>query len=451
MFNNLLYGTKRRILKEVEDAFLTHPAFSEKVKIYNKFPYEERIQYGVVLRNSAASQIRMSADNYMADQHSYVRLAKNANYPGIAIEWIRENTNDITKYITEDLTSQVDPTQRLFLTTDKIVSGQTQSDYANSGGQVEFKINGSRVQVEAVNGERKQILLPFAPAAGSTATVSYWAKSLVDPGIYIIDFIEDNQFVVGPIYVIDDEIAINRTTGLETSVTLAYSNIYPTSEEIVLGGNFSGVDSYILARDTDYSIDNTTGVITFLHPVPVDYMMKISYRWQPTDYMNGPYTFEYYQEVHNAIPGVVICMGRRAKKGDQQAIIVTDKRESQAMIYGGHWDMSLSMGVVSKDPIQMEEMVDQIVNHLWGVRKNVMEFEGFTLNRVEPTGESEESFIESTGDLYYESTIDIAVMTEWQRFIPYLFTIKHINTNLILVADIREVIKYPEIGYERVL
>jgi hypothetical protein len=454
MYNNLLYGAKRRILKEVEDAFLNHPAFSEKVKVFNKFPYEERIQYGAVLRNSSAAQIRMSADNYMADLHSFLRLAKNANYPGIAIEWARENTNNITTSVTENLTPQVDPTQRLFFTTNKMVVGYGEPTYVTSPGQITFKINGLQVQVEAVDGKNKKILLPMAPSAGSTAEVTYWAKVISPPGIYVVDFIEDNQFTVSPIYSVDNKVLVNKTTGLETTISLGDGNIYPGSEEVVLEGslNYSGVDSYILVRDTNYTIDNTTGIVTFLNPVPADSVMKTSYRWQPTDYVNGPYTFNYYQEVHTAIPGVVICMGRRAKKGDQQAIIISEDRESQAMIYGGHWDMSLSLGIISKDTIQMEEMVDQVVNYLWAVRKNIMEFEGFTLNRVEPTGESEETFIETTGDLYYESTVDISVMTEWQRFIPYLYTIRHINTNIIpLVPDMREVIKYPEVGYERVL
>jgi len=69
---------------------------------------------------------------------------------------------------------------------------------------------------------------------------------------------------------------------------------------------------------------------------------------------------------------------------------------------------------------------------------------------VEPTGETEETFIEGTGDLYYESSVDISVMTEWQRFVPYLITIRDIFVNFILEPDVREVIKYPTEGYERV-
>jgi len=148
---------------------------------------------------------------------------------------------------------------------------------------------------------------------------------------------------------------------------------------------------------------------------------------------------------------VVICMGRRAVKDDKQLIFVSSKQEQQARVYGGHWEMSLSLGVISKDAIQMEEMTDQIVNWLWGVRKNAMEFEGITLNRVEPTGESEESFIESTGDLYFESTVDIDVMTEWQKFCPYIFDIRAFDIRLTMFEPyLNTIIKVPTVGYERV-
>ena len=92
--------------------------------------------------------------------------------------------------------------------------------------------------------------------------------------------------------------------------------------------------------------------------------------------------------------------------------------------------MSLSLGVIAKDTPSMEEMTDLIVNYLWAVRKNQLEYEGITLNSVEATGENEEPFVENTGDNYYESSVDISVQTEWQRFVPYVYKIRHINIDV---------------------
>jgi hypothetical protein len=451
MYQNLMYGVKRRILREVEEAFLNHPAFSEKVIVKNKFPYEERPQYGVILRNTSASLMRMSADNYMADLKSHVRLATDKNNPGVAIEWVRENTNDITKYIeNEDVSSQVDPTNRLFYTAHPIVSGPAETEYAVSSGQIVVTVNNLVAQVESVDGKKGQFILSGCPSSGSLIKVSYWYRTIAPPGLYYVDFTEDTEFYIDPAYVINKEVLFEKTTGLETTVSLAHGTIVPTSEEIIM--KYANSESVIiLVPGTDYTINNVNGEISFQHPIESGYQMLADYRYRPFADPLGPFKIEEYQENHDAIKGVVLCVGRRAKKGDRQVIVVTEFRESQASIYGGHWDMAISLGVISRDARQMEEMTDQVVNWLWAVRKNLMEFEGITLSRIEPTGESEETFIESTGDLYYESSVDLSVMTEWQQFVPHMYILKHFSMDTGLVTDTRPVIKYPAVGYERVL
>lgn len=452
MYQNLMFGVKRRILTEVEGAFNNHPQYSGKIQVTNKFPYKERIQFGVVLRNAAASTIRMSADNYLADIYSHVHLAKHRNSVGTSIEWVKENENYITKWITEDLTPQIDPTQRLFYVSNQIVSGPGNTDYADSIGQVSVKMNGVEVYPESVDGKNKKILLVSAPESTDTITVGYYIRTLARPGIYQVIFNSETDFSVFPAYEINKEILVDKTTGSETTVTLQDNPVGVGSES--LHYNFLniplGKNAILLNRDEDYTIDYNTGIVTFLHALSPGYTLTADY-YTNVKSEEGPYTFKAYQEIHDAIPGVVICMGRRAVTDDQQLVIVTQNQEPQAKIYGNHWEMNLSLGVIAKDTIQMEEMTDQIINWLWGVRKNQLEFEGITLNRVEPTGESEESFIESTGDLYFESSVDIDVMTEWQKFIPYVFEIRAFDINLrMFEPSLNPVIKYPTIGYEKV-
>lgn len=470
MYQNLLFAVKTRILDEIQDAFNEYPNFSEKVKIYHKYPYEERIQYGVVLRNTSASQVRMSADNYLADISSHARLARQSNYPGLAIEWVRENTLEITKETEEDVSNQVGPTQRRIITNHQICAGGGDTRFADNIGQVIVKIDGEQVFPEFVDGKTKIIMLRDAPLAGSVVKVHYFYRNIVNPGIYVIDFTEDNQFVVGPIFIIEEEVVIEGASGTETSASLDHNLIYPSTEELYLKSK-NGGNPIILRRDTDYSIDYSTGDITFLNPLEKNFDLLADYRYQP-GYSWGPFTFRPYQEIHDALNGVVICIGDRAKKGDQQLIVTSQFREPQARIYGGHWDMSLEVAVVAKDPIQMGEMADHLVNYLWGKRKNALEFEGITLASVEPGGETEESFIDLTGDLYYETSIGIMVMTEWQEFVPYFFKIDKIPVNLIeileadfsnylidqnnnmvytaVTADMRHVRRYGTKAYEKV-
>lgn len=447
MYNNLHNALKKRMLDEAEGAYRTHPAFSKKVRIFNKFPYEERIQYGVVLRNTAASQIRMSADNFLSDLFSLVKLTGEAEYPQTSIEWVRENQGNITELYTEDVSSQFDSTIRVFSTTYPILKGPGNPQYAEDPGQVTIKINGIDTFSQYVYGKKSEVWLHRAPAASDTVTIQYYRRLIEDPGIFFIDFISDNQFLVNPYYIIENEVVINKIAGTETSVSLANQNIKDESENLIIGYSEERGRLYSLNRNIDYTINYTTGAITFLVPLEKNYTLYADYLYVPSSYDTGPYTFKNYQEIHSAIPGVVISIGRRAQQGDQQIIIVSQIREQQARIFGGHWDMSLDMAVIAKDPMQMEEMSDRLVEYLWSERKNILENEGITLNSVEPTGESEEVHIDITGDLYYESSVSINVMTEWQLFDPYLpiFRIK----DIIVKPGIHPVIKGPIGGYER--
>jgi len=442
-----MYAVKRRILDETEDAFLGHPAFSEKVKVYNKFPYDERVQFGIILRNASSSLIRLSADNFLSDLYSHVKVAKQGTHPGIAIEWVRENEGNITEYvIDEDVSSQLDPTIRIFTTAYPILAGPNNTDYADSVGQVRVTVDGVSTMPQYVYGEDRTVWLTRAPSAGSVVKISYNRRVLVPPSIHIVEFTEDNEFIVGMIYVVSNEILIEDTTGLETSVNLVNGNVDTDSEEIWLAyRNGTRIDT--LVKDTDYSIDYTTGLITFLLPLNKNYQIQADYRYQPPGNVTGPYIFTEFQENHEAIPGVILSIGRRAKKGDKQAVIVSQSHEMQAKIYGGHWEMSFDLAVIAKDPMQMEQMTDHLISYLWGERKNILEYEGIALNSVEPSGESEEVHVETTGDLYYESSISISLQSEWQRFIPYnpIYRLR----DIILTADLRPVIKGPIMDFER--
>jgi hypothetical protein len=451
MFQNLLYAVKSRFMDEVELAFDQHPAFDQKVKVYNKFPYIERVQYGCIFKNASATQIRLSADNFMSDLFSHVRVGRQQNYPGLAIEWVRENEGYVTEYITEDVSAQfngINYPQRQFTTSVPICAGPGETHYATDPGQVCVKVNGFPHFAEFVNGETGVVLLKRSPELGAVVTISYHQRRISIPAIYVIDFIEDNQFTVAPIYVVEKEVIIASTTGTETSATLDNGGVDPDTEDIYIAYK-SGKIIDTLIRDVDYSIDYSTGVITFLpgHPLPSNRQLLADYHWQPSDYYNGPYTFVEYQEFHTVIPGVIISIGRRAKKGDQQVVIVSQFREQQAKIYGGHWTMALDVSVIAKDPIQMAQMADHIVSQLWGIRKNILEFQGITLNSVEPTGETEEVHIETTGDLYYESSVAINVQTEWQSFVPYVYYFR--LKNIILWPSLSPVFKAPVVGYER--
>ena len=375
MYNNLHNAVKKRILDETEGAYRTHPAFSSKVRIYNKFPYEERIQYGVVLRNTSASQIRLSPDNFMSDLFSHVRLTGEAAYPQTSVEWVRENQGYVTEPYEEDISSQFDSTVRVFNTTYEIVQGPGNTYYANSPGQVKVKINGIATTPQYVYGEDKKVWLYRAPQSTDTVTIEYYRRVIEKPGMFTLNFIENNKFTVSALYIIENEKVIEKTAGTETETNLVNQNIKEDSENLVIGYSDERGRLYSLIKDRDYTIDYITGHINFLVALDKNYTLYADYMYTPSGYSAEPYIFKNYQEIHTAIPGIVISIGRRAQKNDQQIIFVSKFREQQAKIYGGHWEMSLEMAVIAKDPLQMEEMSDRLIEYLWGERKNILENE----------------------------------------------------------------------------
>ena len=470
MYNRLFFAIKQRIIGEIIDTFTKHPAFTDKIKVYHKFPYGERIQYGVVLRNTGSGMIRMSADNYLGELKSHVALARAENFPGYSIEWVREDARYVTSYQEdEDVSSQLGPTQRLFqVSKPPIVSGLGNTDLADNIGQVLVTINGRETPAEFVDGKNGLVLIPHAPNLGDAVKVSYYYKSISPAGRYYVVFTEDNQFEVDQLLCVEGETEIENTLGTETSLILPHSNIADGSDRLYLLSR-NGSQPIILTKGTDYTLDILTSTVTFLTPLLKNLKLLADYRYKGIT--TGPYTFAPYEEIDKAINGVVISIGRRAKKGDKQVVLLSNFREPMAQVYGGHWDMTLSLGVISKDSIQSGEMSDFLAEDFWGNKKNILEFEGITMTSITPSGETEEVFDSVSNDMYYETNVDINLMTEWQKFVPYLYKIKdlgidlrgypkmsdfYVTKNLTLepitiISDQREVIKYPIVGYERVI
>ena len=80
------------MILELRRYWAYHPKYRDIVEhIQGKYSFRERPQYGIVLKNSSANQVQLSADNFQGTVVSYIHLAKVENYPGLAIEWVRED------------------------------------------------------------------------------------------------------------------------------------------------------------------------------------------------------------------------------------------------------------------------------------------------------------------------------------------------------------------------
>ena len=93
MFYFLSEAVKRRLIQELRNFWASHPMYEDIVdNIQGKYSFRERPQYGIIVNTSGASHVQISPDNFMGHISSYCALAKVDNYPGLSLEWIREDT-----------------------------------------------------------------------------------------------------------------------------------------------------------------------------------------------------------------------------------------------------------------------------------------------------------------------------------------------------------------------
>lgn len=471
---NLLRSVKFRIFDELRYAVEKHDVYKDKVECYHKFPYKERPMMGVVLQNASSSRVKLSPDDYAAALKSHLGLARAENHRDDRfIEWVWEDQINLTKYQeNEDLTSQITGTStwgtnRVFYMQQQPLAGQHNTILADNFRQINVRLNGQLVHAEYVNGKEKMFMLPAPPLVGDTLTVSYWYSNLTPPGRYYVELINTTQFVIDPLYVIDGEQVIEKTTGTELTAQLDNSDIFPELDVLYTkyGPNSNKI---YLEKGTDYTLDST-GLITFLTALTPNTTLYADYRWigQTLGPFDIPDNFHY---VHDALPGVIFAFGNMREVGQRMVLIVYDKREMAATVYSGHFNMSMDIVTFTRDPQQLADLTDHVINEIWNNRRLRLMDEGLTITEMDPAGESEEPYDVNTGDLYYKNAIRLEIMTEWKKFVPALYEIRDFNT--LLYQRLKTVdydinyqgklfeirlnpnqepfeVKYPTVGYPR--
>jgi hypothetical protein len=482
MDSRLLRSVKRRIFDELTDSLQQNSIYRDKVKAYHKFPYKERPMMGIVLKNASSSRQRLSPDDYAAELSSHVALASAKDKEGRILKWVWEDQTNLTKYQpNEDVSSQLSGdtnfgTNRVFTVQHKpIVAGTFNSKTAHNFAQVSVTVNGSVTFPEYVNGEKGIVILQQAPPVGSVVLISYEYLNLTPPGRYYIEITSDTQFVIDPLYVVTKEELISRTTGTELTAQTENHSLLPNFDVL-----YTLKNKYLrckndyeyrinLVRGTDYTID-TYGTITFLQPLPVDTSLYANYRWVGDEL--GPFELSKKEYIYNntALPGVILGFSNEQIIGDKNVIIVYPKREQAARVYSGHWMMNFDIEVICRDPVQLPDLTDWIVNDMWSRKRVRLIMEGLTMESIEPGGEIEDVYDENTGDQYYRNSVSLTLISEWKRFEPYLTeimdydmvlypfvkTVDYVVNNQGKVLEMSVVpnskpfeVKYPEVGYVR--
>ena len=93
MYFHLISSLKRRLILELQDSFSRHPVYDKIVPfIQSKFAFDERPQYGIVVKGTSANKVQVSPQNFLGTIESHVMLAYY-NEPAYLLEWVREDLN----------------------------------------------------------------------------------------------------------------------------------------------------------------------------------------------------------------------------------------------------------------------------------------------------------------------------------------------------------------------
>lgn len=238
------------------------------------------------------------------------------------------------------------------------------------------------------------------------------------PGIYYVNWDTDRQFSVDILLSITREFLVEFDPGdisIGYQVTVNAGSIYDGSLYMYTERN------EMLVKDKHYTVDITTGIITFL--VDLSNYTRIYADYHYTTTSRGPYTVEENSYNNTAIPGVILAFGRNMHAGDGCAIVVTNKRTLTALEYGGKWDISISFDVLARDPQQMEEISDLVLMFLWGEKKDKLEYEGIQITDISHGGESDDVYDETGKDQYFMVSMDMTLQTDWNIHVPIPFKI----------------------------
>jgi hypothetical protein len=248
------------------------------------------------------------------------------------------------------------------------------------------------------------------------------------PGVYYLEILhaphnnsEYGWYAIDPLLTVTDEAVLQFVTGVEREAQL--QNV-PLQRTVRLWENHR----VQLVEGTDFSVDYQNGAISFLRNFSANSVLNADYRYpQPT---RGPFKFQWNQADFTTLPGVVLAFGKRAKKGDKVAVVVYPDRVDAANAYGGKFELTFELNVISQDPVQMEEINDFAIMSLWGVKKPTLEFEGIELVDISMGGEVEEAYDETADIMYYNSSISVQLRADWEIHIPLPLTIQRIQQTI---------------------
>jgi hypothetical protein len=350
MYYYLLSSLKRRLILELQDSFAQHPLYAKIVpNIQNKYVFESRPQFGIVLKGASANKVALSGDNFVGTVSSHVMLAY-VGEPAYPIEWVREDVQRIE----------------------------------GNGGTLPIR-----------------------------------------PGIYYIEILsvptnpqERGTFAVDPLIEATDEPLLRYDSGIEREAQLQNA---PSQGTLRIWENHR----FLLREGVDYRVDYSNGSVEILARGTPQAVLTADYFF--ADPSVGPVSFQWNTADFTTLPGVVLAFGKRARVGDKVAIRVYPDRVDTANAFGGKFEVSFDLDVISTDPTQTEEITDLVIMYLWGQKKSYLELEGIEIVDISIGGEAEDTYDETADLWFYNASVSLQLRADWEIHVPLPLTLSRVT------------------------
>jgi hypothetical protein len=247
------------------------------------------------------------------------------------------------------------------------------------------------------------------------------------PGFYVVkitadistDEKEQYNFVVDPFLVVNDEpLTLEDHVSGKKTVVLKQLPVNPDSEVIHIDGGDE------LKRNINYVIDYDSGRIIFNDDTN-DYG-NVSCDYQVIGAELGPFVIEPYSLNNDAVPGVIIAFGDGIKVNDEQVVFVEKEEKPTAKVFGGRWNMTISLIAVSLDSDQQERLSDYAVSMFWAEWQDKLVNEGILIHDF-TLSEAEEEEMDLPSEYNYTGGIDFNVDTDWELHVPLISELRRIN------------------------
>lgn len=253
------------------------------------------------------------------------------------------------------------------------------------------------------------------------------------PGIYYLEILtaptnpsEQGTFAIDPLIEVPDEPVLRYESGVEREAQL--QNI-PVKGTLRLWENHR----FLLRENVDYTLDYDLAKIRLLGRTPKNSVLTADYYYAGPSV--GPKPFQWMAADFTTLPGVVLAFGKRAKPGDKVAVRIYPDRVDTARAYGGKFEVSFDLDVISRDPYQTEEIADLVVMYLWGEKKSILEVEGIETIDVSIGGEAEDTYDEQADIWFYNASISVQFRADWEIHIPLPLTISRVTPTTKTMDD----------------